>query len=329
MSAAAPGLGIALLGCGRIAATHAARLRAIPGVRLYFASRDRARAEEFARKHGGAGAFGSYAAALDDPRVDAVLVLTPPSSHLELTLAALQAGKHVVVEKPPFLHAADFDTVRAARDAAGRRVLVAENYFYKPLAEALRHTLASGALGELRIVSVNALKQQALSGWRADPALAGGGALYEGGIHWINFFANLGPLVNGVQAFRPGPEREGPELSMVVGFTYAGGAVGTLYYSWETPVLLKGVHLSAVYGSEGVASFESNGIFLMVRGRKRRLTSALRDVAGYAGMWRDFVPALVENREPRFDFEKARRDLVLIEAAYRSLDRDLSVPGLT
>jgi UDP-N-acetylglucosamine 3-dehydrogenase len=329
MSAPAPPLGVALLGCGRIAAAHAARLRAIPGVKLYFASRERARAEDFSRRLGGAGAFGSYAEAMQDARVDAVVVLTPPSSHLELTLAALAAGKHVVVEKPPFLHAADFDTVRAARDAAGRRVMVAENYFYKPLAVALRETVASGALGELRIVSVNALKQQQVSGWRGEPGLAGGGALYEGGIHWVNFFANLGPDVTGVQAFRPGGKRREPDLSMVVGFTFAGGAVGTLYYSWETPVLLKGVHLSAVYGSEGVASFESNGIFLMVRGRRRRLASTLRDVAGYTGMWRDFVPALAANREPRFDFEKARRDLVLVEAAYRSLDRDLSVPGLT
>jgi hypothetical protein len=81
-----------------------------------------------------------------------------------------------------------------------------------------------------------------------------------------------------------------------------------------------------VYGTEGVATFESNGIFLMLRGRRRSLGSKLADVAGYAGMWRDFVPALVENREPRFDFEKARRDLVLTEAAYASLRRDLSVP---
>lgn len=326
MTADAKPFGIAILGCGNIAGTHAKRLKAAPGVRLFFASRDRAKAEEFSRRFGGAGAFGSYAEAMADERVDAVVVTTPPSSHLELTLAGLAGGKHVVVEKPPFLRAADFDTVRAARDAANRRVLVAENYFYKPLAETLRRVIASGELGDVRIITVNALKQQPLVGWRGDFGTSGGGALYEGGIHWIDFFANLGPEVTGVQAFRPGSAES--DLSMVVGFTYAGGAVGTLYYSWETPVLMKGLHLSAVYGSEGTATFESNGVFVMVRGKRRRLSGPSADIGGFGGMWRDFVPALRENREPRLSFEKARRDLVLTEAAYASLGRDLSVPGL-
>jgi len=321
-------LGIAFLGCGYAATIHAKRLKSHPNVRMYFASRDRAKAEAFAKKWGGAGAFGSYEEATRDPRVDAALVLTPPHLHLELTLAALQAGKHAVVEKPPFLHAADFETVRAAKERAGRRVMIAENYFYKPLAEALREAIAAGALGEVRIVTVNALKEQRVADWRGDVAVSGGGALYEGGIHWVNFFANLGMDITGVQAFRPGGDDGSPDRSMVVGFTYASGAVGTLYYSWEMPVLMKGLHLSAVYGTEGVATFESNGIFLMLRGRKRSLRSKLADVAGYAGMWKDFVPALIANREPRFDFEKARRDLVLTEAAYASLRRDLSVPHL-
>ena len=323
------GLGIAFLGCGSIATRHAKLLKKLGGVRLYFASRDRAKAGEYARKLGGDGAFGSYEEAIASPNVDVALVLTPPHLHLELTLAALAAGKHAVVEKPPFLRAADFDIVAEARERAGRRVLVAENYFYKPLAESLRAALRQGELGEMRILTVNALKQQTVAGWRGDPALSGGGALYEGGIHWINFFANLGPRVTGVQGFRPGGDDGTPDRSMVVAFTFEGGAVGTLYYSWETPVLMKGLHLSAVYGTEGVATFESNGIFLSMRGKSRRMRAGVGDIAGYGGMWRDFVPALAANREPRFSFEKARRDLVLTEAVYRSLSRDLSVPGLT
>lgn len=324
---AGDGLGIAFLGCGFATRIHAKRLKSHEGVSLFFASRDRARAEEYARRFGGAGAFGSYEEAFRDPRVGAVVAATPPSSHLELTLAALEAGKHAVVEKPPFLRAADFDAVRAARDAAGRRVLVAENYFYKPLAESLREAIASGALGEVKIVTVNALKEQKVADWRGDPALSGPGALFEGGIHWINFMANLGLEVDGLQAFRPGSQA-GPDRTMVVAFRYAGGAVGTLYYSWEIASALKGLHLSAVYGSAGTATFETNGVFVLVRGRRKRLRGPSADIAGYAGMWRDFVPALVENREPRFGFEAARRDLVLLEAAYRSLGRDLSVPGL-
>jgi UDP-N-acetylglucosamine 3-dehydrogenase len=225
------------------------------------------------------------------------------------------------VEKPPFLRVEDFDTVRAARDAAGRRVMVAENYFYKPVLEALRQVIASGAVGEPRIVAVNALKHQRVADWRGRPELAGGGAMFEGGIHWIDFMANLGLPVERVHGYRPGGA-SGSDRTMVVVFEYAGGAVGTLMYSWEIGSPLKGLRLSAVYGTEGTATFESNGFFLAVRGKQRRFTlPRLTDLPGYAGMWRDFLPALRANREPRFTFDAARRDLELVEAVYRTAGR--------
>jgi UDP-N-acetylglucosamine 3-dehydrogenase len=318
---AAQPLGVAFLGCGKASGIHAKQLKAFEGVRRFYASRDRAKAEEFRKRLGGEGAFGSYGEAIADPRVDTVVVATPPRSHLELTLAALAAGKHVVVEKPPFLSTADFDAVRSARDAAGRRVMVAENYFYKPVAEALRKVIAAGDVGAPRIVSVNALKEQKVAGWRGDPGQVGGGALFEGGIHWVNFMANLGLPVEGVDGYRPGEAADGPDRTMVLVFRYAGGAVGTLYYSWEIGSRLNGLHLSAVYGSEGTVTFESNGVFLRVRGRRKSFSvPLLTDLPGYRGMWRDFVPALRENREPRFTFDLARRDLELVEAAYRTAE---------
>jgi predicted dehydrogenase len=313
-------VGLAFLGCGFATRLHTKRLRGMDGVRLFYASRDLARAQEFAKGVRGAGAFGSYEAAIADPRVDAVVVATPPTSHLELTLAALAAGKHVVVEKPPFLHASDFDTVERARDAAGRRVMVAENYFYKPMAEAIRGIIARGDVGEPRLLTVNALKQQRAEDWRGDPSLAGGGALFEGGIHWINFMANLGLPVRRATGFRPGGKPDQPDRTTLAVFEYEGGAVGTLAYSWEIGSPLKGLRLSALYGTEGAATFESNGIFLAVRGRTHRVAlPGPGDIPGYATMWRDFIPALREGREPRFDFATARRDMELLEAVYSSM----------
>lgn len=310
-------LSVCFLGCGAATRTHAKQLRRFDGVRRFYASRDRAKAEEYARRFGGEGAFGSYEEAIADPRIDTVVVATPPNSHLDLTLKALDAGKHVVVEKPPFFSTADFDAVRRAKDAAGRRVMVAENYFYKPVAEALRTVLARGDVGEPRIVTVNALKQQQVKGWRGDVGVSGGGALFEGGIHWVNFMANLGLAVEGADGYRVGPG-SGPDRTTVAVFRYAGGAVGTLYYSWELGSPLNGLHLSAVYGTEGAVTFESNGVFLAVRGRRKRFTiPLLTDLPGYRGMWRDFVPALRDNREPRFDFDAARRDLELLESLQR------------
>jgi UDP-N-acetylglucosamine 3-dehydrogenase len=314
-------INLAFLGCGGVTRTHSRTLKKFGDVRRFYASRDRAKAEAFSRELGGAGAFGSYEDALADPRIDAVLVATPPNSHLELTLAALAAGKHVIVEKPPFMRAADFDAVQSARDAAGRRVMVAENYFYKPLAEALRKHIAAGDIGEVKVVTVNAMKRQATRGWRDDTGMAGGGALFEGGIHYVNFMANLGLPVLDAHGFRPGRAGGGPERSTLAVFRYAQGAVGTLYYSWEIGSPLNGVRLSSIYGSEGAITFESNGLFLGVRGRRKRV-SLLKptDLVGYRGMFRDFVDAVRRNAEPRFSLELARRDLELVEQIYRTMD---------
>ena len=320
--------GVAILGTGLAARIHTARLRRMPGVSRFYASRDAARAEAFNRKAGGAGAFSGYRAATEDPRVHAVVIGTPPSSHLELALSAFAAGKHVVVEKPPFMSTTDFDAAAAAARASDRRLLVAENYFYKPMAEALRRVLAAGDLGEPRLVSVNAMKHQRVRGWRGEPDLVGGGALLEGGIHWVNFMANLGLEVRGVSAVRAGPGTAAGDLTSVSLFEYAGGAAGVLAYSWEIGSPLKGLRLSAVYGTAGTATWESNGIFLLVRGRRLRFAAPQPgDIAGYAAMWRDFVPALRENREPRFHVALARRDLELVEALTASMNAGLPSPN--
>lgn len=315
-------LRLTFLGCGFATRLHSRTLRRFGGrvVRSY-ASRDAAKAEEYRRRYGGERAFGSYEAAIGDPATDVVLVATPPDSHLELTLGALAAGKHVIVEKPPFLGLGDFDRVAAAARAAGRRVLVAENYYYKPMAEALRGVLASGDLGEVRLLSVNALKAQSSGGWRDRPEVAGPGAFFEGGIHWVNFMANLGLDVARVQGFRPG-SHEAPERTMLAVFEYAGGAVGTLGYSWEIASPLKGLRLSAVYGTRGTATFETNGLFLAVRGRRRALrVPDPRDLLGYGAMFDDFLAAIRGEREPRFGLSLARRDLELVEQVYRSAER--------
>jgi UDP-N-acetylglucosamine 3-dehydrogenase len=319
-------LHLVCLGCGKIAARHARRLAAFGDVECGFASRDPARADAMARRRGGHG-YGSYAAALADPGVDAVLITTPPALHLPLTLDALAAGKAVIVEKPAYLRLEDFDQVEAASAAAGRPVLVAENYAYKPLAGTLRRIVESGEIGQVRYLTVNALKREAGDGWRADEALAGGGALFEGGVHWLDLMAGLGLTPESVQAFRPG-EVDGIERSVLVVIRYAEGAVGTLHHAWDTASVFRGLRLSRIYGTRGSVTFESNGLFVAVRTRGvRLLVPAWRDLAGYHAMLADFVACLRDGREPRMTLARARRDLQLVQAAYASLPRRATAPG--
>ncbi len=312
-------LHLVFLGCGSIAATHARRLASFRGVSCGFASRETARAAEFSRRLGGSASYGSYAAALEADEVDGVVITTPTAQHLSLTLDALEAGKHVIVEKPAFLHSSDVARVEAAASVNKCRVLVAENYAYKPLAGVLRDVIRSNAIGEVRYLTINALKCARRGGWRDDEVLAGGGALFEGGIHWINLIAGLGLTVESVQAYRPG-SFEGLERSLLVVAQYEEGAVGTLHHAWDTPSLLRGLRISRIYGTHGSVTFESNGLFVLVHGRRNRLVvPSLRDIAGYRAMFTDFIACLRDGREPRMTLDLARRDLELVEAAYRSL----------
>lgn len=312
---------LAMLGCGKVAGKHAGRLARHAGdVALSFASRDRAKAEAKRAQYGGQHAFGSYEDAIASPEIDAVAVLTPPHLHLELTLAALAAGKNVLVEKPPFPRAADFDTVAAAAERAGKHVFVAENYYYKPSLVKLRALLADGVIGDVLAVHVNAIKQQTTGGdWRDQANLALGGALYEGGIHWVDFMANLGMRVTRVHGFRPTPRPGALERTMMIGFDYAEGAVGMLTSSWEVPSTFKGLRLSKIYGRAGTITFESNGLWILVHGKKNRFyIPGLRDLQGYRGMFDDFVRAWKAGTEPQLTFARARRDLAIVEAAYAS-----------
>ena len=287
-----------------------------PTVGRFYASRTPATAEQYRRELMGAGAFGSYAEAFADSRIDAVVVATTPDTHRALTLESLDAGKHVVVEKPAFLKAVDFERVRSVEAHSGRRVMVAENYCYKPIARALRDAITSGALGEVRYLSLVAVKQQRIHGWRNDPSVAGGGALFEGGVHWVDLLANVGLEVASVQGYRPGPS-EGLERSMLVVVRYTNGGVGTLMHSWEVPSPLRGLRMSRVYGTAGAAAFESNGIFLVTTGKRTRWSlPGLRDITGNGAMWTDFLDVIRTGREPVMTSARAQRGLEIVEQAY-------------
>ena len=152
--------------------------------------------------------------------------------------------------------------------------------------------------------------------WRDNPDTAGGGALFEGGIHWINFMANLGLEVDEVKGYQPGIARE-VERSYHITIKYKDGPVGTLLYSWEVNTSLKGLRLSRIYGTKGSITFESNGVFIFVRGTKTRfIWPGLADIAGYKAMFRDFFKALRKGEDPGFSFDQARSDLELIEKVY-------------
>jgi len=277
------------------------------------------------------GHYGGYDEALRDPAVDAVVVAVPTRYHLELTLRAMEMGKHVLVEKPAFANLDDYETVMKARARTGRVVLVGENDHYKPLCVELRRLLSSGVIGELvfgHFVTIMK-KPKSADDWRNDEEIAGGDAFFEEGIHWLHIAGSLGPRIRTIHGYRPPPSGDGTlggdrrRKSMLAAFQYDNGAVGALYYSREIPSLFRGIRLSKLFGREGIITFESNGLFVLVRGRGLpgfKLLPGVRDIRGYRAMYRDFVGAIRNGRAPEMSLEQALEDHRLMDAVYASAD---------
>jgi len=204
-----PVVRIGVLGPGHIAATFAAALAVVPGAVLQsVASRDGARAEEFAARHGARRAYAGYERLAEDPDVDLVYVATPHAFHCEHALLCLEHGKAVLVEKPFALDAAQ---ARRMVEAARRhRVFLMEGMWsrFLPATRRAFELVAAGEIGEPRMVSADFSFGRPLdpASRLLNPALGGGGLLDVGiyplaftslffGAHPVetSSFAHLGP----------------------------------------------------------------------------------------------------------------------------------------
>ena len=171
-------------------------------------------------------------------------------------------------------------------------------------------------------------KPKSADDWRNDEEMAGGDAFFEEGIHWLHIANNLGPRIISIQGYRPPPATDGPlrgdarRKSMLVSFQYDSGAAGALYYSREIPSLLKGLRVSKLFGRKGIISFESNGGFVLARGRglPRFMFPGFRDIRGYRAMYRDFAASIREGRQPEMSLERAREDHMLMDEVYASAE---------
>jgi len=311
-------LGLCFLGCGNITIKHAKLAHATDkDIRLSFASRTKSKAEEFSSKYNGVHSFGSYDDALQSADVDIIMINTPPDSHFDLALKAIENGKHVIVEKPPFYSSKDFDVLGPKADQKRLQLLVAENYFYRPLRTTLHKLFEEKVIGIPLFMNINATKKQEnKNDWRDDKSIVKYGALYEGGIHWLSIINNLGFSIDTYEGFNPRKDQE-LERSMQMTARTTEGMVINLQYSWEVDTIFKGLRLSKIHGTEGSITFESNGIFVIARGNKKKfIFPGFSDIGGSKGMWKDFLSSIRNNALPAYTWQMAQRDLMAVETTY-------------
>lgn len=231
-------VGWGILATGKIARQFAADLAEVPGARLSaVGSRSLAKAEEFAREYAGHGpvrAHGSYQELVEDPDVDVVYVATPHSLHLDDARLALEAGKHVLCEKPLTLRTADAEELFAIARAKGLFAMEAMWTACHPVVRAVQDGLRAGRFGaprhlhaELGFVAPADPTSRLL-----DPAL-GAGALLDMGIYPLTFAHLLFGEAEALAAQANLQETEGGsfDLDIVMTGRYPGGALATMVAS--------------------------------------------------------------------------------------------------
>jgi predicted dehydrogenase len=312
---------LVIVGCGRIAVRHAAAARRLR-IPLIAASRDIARARSFARDHGAVAAYGSYQDAYRDPGAAGAVLCTPHDRHLADAEAALAAGLHVLVEKPIARTLDEAGRMVASAAAAGRVLMVAENFHFMPAFRRVRAVVDSGGLGALREVHLAARGWRPPADWRCEADVAGGGALIDGGIHYVHTLRCWGGPVRRVFALRP-PQthaRLGGEDSVQILAELASGAVGVLSNSLAAPGFPR-VQWSTVTGTRATCFADNRGRLIAIRdgGGRLRVSAFVRDTRGHQAMLRAFQRAIARGCAEEMDGAAGRDDLAVVLAAYRSI----------
>lgn len=342
--------GVVIVGAGNIAAAHAHAVQQLPNARLVgVASRTPDKAAAVAALYGVKG-YGSVAEAVADPDVHVVAVLTPSGAHLEPALAAVRAGKHVVVEKPIEVSTARAEELVSAAEQAGVALGV---IFMSRFADAnveLKRAVDRGDLGHL--LQGNAVvpwfRDQAYydsGAWRGTRLLDGGGALMNQAIHQVDLLLWVMGPVTEVFAYAGtlAHERIEVEDTLVASVRFANGALGQI--SAATSLWPGRPKLLEVYGSKGHVVVEDDAV-KAVAFKESSVGSALRGLQVASGatgggttvgttggasdpmaisfenhrrQYEEFFSALDAGRAPAVDGREGMKAVRLIEAVYQSV----------
>jgi predicted dehydrogenase len=316
-------LRIGTLGAARITPMALLRpARLVQGVQVVaVAARDRSRAERFARRQGISRVHDSYDALLADPQVDAIYNPLPNSLHCEWTVKALQAGKHVLCEKPFASNAAEAQQMANAAVQADRVLMEAFHWRYHPFGQRMVEVVQSGELGDIEhIEAYNAMLVPEPGNIRYRWDLAGG-ALMDMGAYptsWVRHMMGEEPEVISARARLSSPK---VDRWMQAEIRFPSGTTGRITTALFSRHL---VHTGArVQGTKGELRVYNPVLpHLFSRFKVRTAAGTRRERFGrpatYVHQLQAFRDAVVEGRAFPTTPEDAVKNMAFIDAIYRA-----------
>jgi D-xylose 1-dehydrogenase (NADP+, D-xylono-1,5-lactone-forming) len=281
-------------------------------------SRERARAEAYAHERGLERAYGGFDELLADPDVDAVYVALPNALHVEWAIRALEAGKHVLSEKPLTRDPREAERAFDAAERTGRTLMEGFMYRHHPQTKRLAQLVRDGELGELRLVRSHfsfTLDRQRDVRWDSE---LGGGSLLDLGCYCTNLMRTLAGEPKRVYAEQI-TAPSGVDVRFAATLRFARGVLGHFDCAFDLP---RRIGFEAV-GSEGSATmlqpFAEDQVTLEVR-RGDELVSSETETANRYGLEVDNFARAIAGEEPplldrRDSIGQARALLALLRSA--------------
>jgi predicted dehydrogenase len=326
-------LRIGILGAAKIAPAALIKpARSVDEVDVVaIAARDPAKANKFAKKHGIGRVHDSYEALLADPAIDAVYNPLPNGLHGKWTIAALEAGKHVLCEKPFTANADEAIEVAQVEARAGLVVMEAFHYRYHPLADRLVEIVQDGTLGEIEHIHTwMVIPLLARSDIRWQLNLAGGSTMDVGcyAIHLLRTLAQAEPEVIGASA----RERSiGVDRWLEADMTFPDGSSGRITVSMLSRQFLRlGAEVKGSKGTMRVFNPYAPQFFhrLTVRtnaGRQKQPRFPRQ--ATYLYQLRAFAGAVLRGEPVKTGTDDAIANMRVIDAAYRAAGMEPRQPS--
>ena len=340
-------LGFGIIGVGMIADFHAQAIAHTRGGRLVgVASRNAENARSFAQKHGVAYATANVNELVARPDIHVICVTTPSGAHLEPALAAVRAGKHVVVEKPIEITTDRADELLHAAEAAGVRVSPIFQARFGEGARTIKAALDAGRFGRLVLASAYVKWHRSAdyyTGWKGSLKLDGGGALINQAIHGIDllqWFAGMPAEVFCWKARRVYGQIEAEDTATAA-LKYPDGALGAIeactaaWPGWQRRIEICGEKGSAMLEDDHVSHWDFRDELPGDEAiRAKKIDAKMRSGAsapgaisfeGHRRQIQDLIDAVREDRPVAIDGHEARKAVALIQALYTSAERGTPV----
>ena len=292
---------VGFIGAGGIAWTHMKYLNQIPGVEIVAAADVvEQNLEKVKNEHRVQRTYKDYMEMLKaEQEMDAVSICTPNGLHAPTSIAASEAGKHVLVEKPMAMNAADAQKMLDAADRAGKQLIVGFQYRFSPQSQFVREYATTGQLGNVMFVRCQALRRRGIPNWGVfgRKQFQGGGPMIDIGVHIIEAahycigsprpvaafgqtWTYYGNKPSSVRSIWPNWDHKTYDVEdMAVGMIrFDTGAVMTIEASFVAH-LEKDIFNFHVFGEKGGANWESSQVFHDVG------NYMLNSSVGYIGSW--------------------------------------------